>query len=230
MKIKTIGLRALLLAAAAATAAPLQAAAGEAQDRIFALGVLDEVATGERLVYDHTRAGSLADAGTLPPIEDGEVVIALTDSETTEGRDAEVTLRSGEQTRALTAFPAAAGNPLLMLFMENSVRSMATATGGSPHYIRNRMREALRTQDEGGPVEIEVGGETVEARRYSFRPFMDDPNVARMGAFGELEISFVLSEAVPGRYAVLEVVTGPGPDGAPALREAITYESVEKSG
>jgi hypothetical protein len=230
MRTRTIGLKALLLAAAAATVAAPQASAGEAQDRIFALGVLDEVATGERLVYGHRRAGSVADAGAVPPIVDGEVTIALTDSEATDGRDAEVTLRSGEQTRALTSFPAAAGNPLLMLFMENSVRAMAAATGGSPHYIRNRMREALRTQDQGAPAEIQVGGETVQGRRYSFRPFADDPNAARMGAFAELEISFVVSDAVPGRYAVLDLATGPGPEGAPALRETITYQSVEKSG
>jgi len=226
----TIGTKALLLTAALAPGLAPWASAGEAQDRIFALGVFDEVATGERLHYDHTRAGSVAQAGAVQPIEDGEVVISLVDSEVTDGRDAEVTLRSGEQVRSLTTFPGSAGNPLLMVFMESSVRAMATATGGSPFYIRNRMREALRTQDRGAPVEVEVGGETLEARRYVFRPFAGDPNVARMGAFAELEISFVVSDAVPGSYARLDLVTGPGPDGAPALRETITFEGTEKSG
>ncbi|NHW87951.1 hypothetical protein, partial [Escherichia coli] len=40
-------------------------------------------------------------------------------------------------------FAASGGDPVLLWFLENTVRSMATITKGSPFYIRNRMREAL---------------------------------------------------------------------------------------
>ena len=34
-------------------------------------------------------------------------------------------------------------HPILLFFLENVVRSMATQTGGSPYYIRNRIRDSL---------------------------------------------------------------------------------------
>lgn len=206
-------------------AAPL--AAGEAQDQLFELGVLDAVTTGQSLSYAHARAGTAADPNVLRPITDGDVELRIVDDIETGGRDALVTLREGARARDLTPFPAEAGNPLLMVFMETNVRSMAAATGGSPHYIRNRMREALRTQDRAETVAVVLDGRSIEARRFSFRPFDDDPNAARMGAFADLEISFLVSEEVPGRFAMLEAVTGAGPDGAPALRETIILAGIE---
>ena len=122
-------------------------AAGEAQDRLFAVGVLDGVATGHRLVFDHQRRGSF-DAAVLPPIEDGEIEVALA-SGGSGGRVAEVTLREGGRRRTLDPLPAAAGHPLLLVFLETVVDDVARLTGGSPFYIRNRMREALRGQDAG---------------------------------------------------------------------------------
>ena len=38
---------------------------------------------------------------------------------------------------------------MLLYFLEATVRDMARATGGSPFYIRNRMREALAAADLG---------------------------------------------------------------------------------
>lgn len=211
-----------------AGAAPLLATAGEAQDRLFALGVLDAVETGRKLVYSHARTGSVAAAAAAPGIADGRVEVLLIPVGE-DGRNAEVTLHDGARVRAFNPFPAAAGNPLLMIFMETNVQTMAAATGGSPHYIRNRMREALRSQDAGRPVEIDLDGTRVAAERFNFAPFAGDPNAPRMGAFAELEISFVLSEAVPGHYAVLEAVSGAGPDGTPALRETMTYRRIEEA-
>ena len=73
-----------------ALAAP--AAAGEAQDRLFAVGVLDAVPTGGRLVFAHERAGSF-DAARLPKIEDGAIELAVVADENG-GREAELTLAS----------------------------------------------------------------------------------------------------------------------------------------
>ena len=120
---------------------PAQLAAGEAQDRLFAVGVLDGVATGERLVFTHVRAGSF-DTALLPAIPDGEIEVAIAPAEAGR-REARVTLREDGQQRGLAAFPAGAGHPLLLVFLETTARNVAALTGGSPFYIRNRMREAL---------------------------------------------------------------------------------------
>jgi hypothetical protein len=92
------------------------------------------------------------------------------------------------------------------------------------------MREALRTQDRGR------AGRGRGRRRDPRGAALRLPAVRRRserradGCLAELEISFVVSDAVPGSYARLDLVTGPGPDGAPALRETITFEGTEKSG
>ncbi len=201
--------------------------AGEAQDRLFATGLLDSVETGHRLVFAHQRSGSAVVGPALAPIENGRVEILLAPSEVSDGRSAEVSLHDGVRVRQLDPVPASAGNPLLMVFMETSVRMMAAATGGSPFYIRNRMRDALRTQDAGVPVEVEIDGATAPGVRYGFRPFAGDPNAGRMGAFADLEFSFVLSDAAPGGFAVLETVAGPNPGGDAAFRETMTFQALE---
>ena len=218
-------LAALLLAALLA-AAPA-AAEGEANG-IFALGQLDTVATGDTLVYAHRRSGSATGPDALPPIE-GRVEVTLQPAADGGSRAAHVALVEDARTRGLPPFPATGGNPVLLVFLETGMRNMATATGGSPFYIRNRIREALVGAGEATPVALDLAGGTVEARRFTVRPFADDPNRARMGAFAGLEISLVLSDEVPGGIASLEAVTGPGPDGAPALTETISFERMEEA-
>jgi hypothetical protein len=53
------------------------------------------------------------------------------------------------------------------------------------------------------------------------RPFADDPNRARMGAFADLELSVTMSEAVPGWYHSLLAAT---PDGAYRAETVLTGE------
>ena len=219
-------LRAVLVAGTVlAEAAALPLAAGEAQDRVFALGVLGPVATGDQLLYRHRRSGAL-DPNVLPAIADGEFVVELAAG--AEGRrEALVTRRAGGAVQSRTAMPAGGGHPLLLVFLDATVRDLAAMTGGSPFYIRNRIREALARQDAVEPVEIALGDRRVDGERLSFRPFLEDPNRARMGALAALEISFDLSDAVPGGFARFAAVAGPGADGTPALVESIEFDQVE---
>ena len=212
-----------MIAVAMALAGPL--AAGEVQDRLFSVGVLDEVPTGAHLVFAHTRAGSY-DATQRPAIADGEVDVAIVEGE--RGRAAELTLTDGDKVASRLTLPAGAGSPILLLFLETSVRSMAAVTGGSPFYIHNRVREALANQDDLTPVEIEIGGKTVAGERLVLRPFESDRNRDRMGAFAELELSIVISDEVPGGFARFEATTGPGQDGQPVFNEAMIFERMEK--
>jgi hypothetical protein len=196
------------------------AAGGEAQDRLFAPGALDAVPAGAHLVFSHTRTGSF-DTARLPAIPDGALDLGMAP----DARAAEITLTEGGEVRSRATLPAE--NPVLLVFLETSLRSMAALTGGSPFYIRNRMREALAQQDAREPATIDVAGEARPGERLVFRPFADDPNRARMGAFADLELSVVLSDAVPGRFARLEAATGPGPDGEPVYAEAFEFQRME---
>jgi hypothetical protein len=217
LRVRARALPAVLAFALAATA---PAAAGEAQDRLFALGMLDAVPTGARLVYSHERA-TAAPAEALAPLPDGSVAIALAAGP--EGRTAVVTLRDGTVARSLDPLSASGGHPLLLVFLETAVRSVAAATGGSPFYIRNRLRQALAEQDDRAPLDLAAGG---PGERLTFRPFAGDANLARLGSFAELTLTADLADGAPGRLARLEIAAGP-PE-APALREIMEFDRMEE--
>ena len=202
---------------ACALAAPV--GAGEAQDQLFARGVLDGVETGERLVYAFEREGAAAAAAG------GQIELALAAG--ADGREAVLRFEAAAGGGRFEPFSASGGNPVFLAFLEQTVRAMAEATGGSPFYIRNRIRDAFARDVVGESVEAMVAGRAVPATTFAFRPFADDPNRARMGAFAELELRFTLSEAVPGRFIALEAVAQPR-DGQPALRQSVTFDRLEE--
>lgn len=81
--------------------------------------------------------------------------------------------------KPVTDFSRASAHPIVMYFLESTVRHMAEATGGSPFYIRNRIRDAL--------VAAPIGADVT--------PFTNDPNRDKMGEFGGLTLRFVLEGA-----------------------------------
>ncbi|NIY99214.1 hypothetical protein HC022_24280, partial [Salipiger sp. HF18] len=109
---------------------------------------------------------------------------------------------------------ASVGNPMIMYFYESVIRDMAETVGGSPFYIRNRVKEALVQPAEIVTGEASFGGSEVPTQTVILRPFEGDPNAGKMQGFGGLELSVTMSEEVPGWYLSL-VATAPGADGAP---------------
>lgn len=178
------GLRGRLAAAMLATCltgAPL--AAGEAGDLIFA--ERGPWALGERtLTWAETQEGPALPS--FRQIRGGRVVL----SDATDPSDGKPVLHleqtAGGHSRRIGPFPVSGGDPVVIFFLENTARDMATLTGGSPYYIRNRIKEAVF---RGGSVQREGGVTTVLAR-----PFEDDPNAGRMGGFASLELRFVMGD------------------------------------
>lgn len=201
--------------------------AGEAQDRLFATGVLEPVPTGQRLIFGHARGGTF-DSTRLSPIVAGEMAVTLAETASgTGGREARATARDGPRERLLLTVPVTAGHPLLLIFLESTVRDIAALTGGSPFYIRNRIREALAADDRVEPVEVRVAGGRAAGELLVFRPFTDDPNRSKLGDLAELEIRVLLSDAVPGGIVRLEATAAPDASAAPAFFETIVFERVE---
>ena len=129
--------------------------------------------------------------------------------------------------RAFGQFPASVGNPMIMYFYETVVRDMAESAGGSPFYIRNRVKEAL-TQ----PVALEKGETVIDGRNVPtvtvrLKPFENDPNRNRMQGFGDLEMRVTMSEEVPGWYLSLVAETSPESSADTVYRSAVVYEGLE---
>ncbi|MEM9577772.1 MAG: hypothetical protein AAF999_12250 [Pseudomonadota bacterium] len=191
----TGGLFAVVLASLV-SAAPL--AGDKTYDLLFRNGTLDEVGRDAELVYARTVTNTLnPDAASR---DTGQIALSFTEGQATM---AMLEFRQDGKYRRLGAFPASVGNPMIMYFYESIVRDMAETAGGSPYYIRNRVKDALIQPSDIVEGEAEVAGRTVQTRTIRIYPFLNDPNRDRMKGFGDLELRVTMSDEVPGWYMAL---------------------------
>ena len=224
MKLTTRGLciAAMLWAGAVmAEGAGGETAAEETYDLLFRTGTLDALPRGETLVYDREVVNAiLPETATR---DTGEIELSFAG-----GSPEVVALRFLQEGRhkSLGDFPASVGNPIILYFVETIVRDMAETAGGSPFYIRNRVKAALVEPAEVEPRKLAVGAATVPARAITLRPFEGDAAADRMRGFDALEITVTVSDAVPGWYGSLAARV-PGSDDAPLYASVLTLEGVE---
>lgn len=191
------------------------AMADPALDTIFDLRQLGTVETGSTHRFAYERANPAVENAA---IEDGTMTLGV--NVAGEGRVALLSIDDGQRTRTLDPFPGDAGNPLLLVFLENVARSVSEGTGGSPFYIRNRIKDAFRSGAEIETTEVELDGETITGERIIYTPFAKETQTDRLGIFTDLKLAFVFSDAVPGRVALLSAASGEGEKG---YRETIAY-------
>lgn len=216
MRILGAGFLAAMLAGGLA-AAPL---AGEkTYDLLFRGGTLDEIDRDAGLVYRREVTNVLKpDAAAR---DTGDVALSFQTGETTA---AVLEFHQDGKHKPLGKFPASVGNPIIMFFYETVVRDMADSAGGSPFYIRNRVKEALISPSDMQEGEARFNGRTVPTRTVLIRPFQDDPNRDRMQGFGDLELRVTMSDAVPGWYLRLEAQAA----GGDVYRSDLTFERLDE--
>lgn len=195
---------ALVLAAAAPASGPARAA--EPVDLLFDTAHLETAEPGAVLRYAHTRSSDPA-LGIGPDLDQTITI------DVGEGRASRFTMDADGRPRSFDVSDGIPGNPLLAVFLEQSLRAAAKATGGSPFYLRNRMREAL------GERLTAVEPDAV----FSMRPFAGDDNARKLGAFEDLEMVFELSPDAPGMLVAMRAVAGP--EDAPVYREEIRLDA-----
>jgi hypothetical protein len=173
-------------------------------DALFSEHIFEGLPVGHTITYSQVRSG-----GTAPdfqPVTDGRIVLET--GETDGGsRSLSMTIEAGGKRREIVDFPASGGNPVLMVFLESTVRSMAAMSGGSPFYIRNRIKDALREGGDLVAVQPDFAGKAVAAQELTLQPFLSDPNRSRMGVFADLTLRFVVSDTVPGHFLNLSADT-----------------------
>ncbi|MDO5632971.1 MAG: hypothetical protein Q4G22_14225 [Paracoccus sp. (in: a-proteobacteria)] len=186
--------------------------AGEAGDAVFAergpwaLG--DRVLTW-RMVVDGPPAQG------FQPISDGRLDLAQVVGPSGGQPMLQVTVQDGARDRLIGPFPVSAGDPVLMWFLEQTARDMSALTGGSPFYIKNRVKDALF---RGGSLNRD-GGRAVAV----FRPFADDSNAARMAGFQTLTLTFEMDGETTNPIRRMTAVTE-AVGAAPAYRSELVLK------
>jgi hypothetical protein len=193
---------------------PLQAA--ETYDLIFKLGTLDDVTVDAGLTYD--RKIIMAGNPEFAQRNTGDVELEFVPDDM-----ASLRFVRGEQHRNLGQFPATVGNPIIMYFVETVLRDVAQEAGGSPFYIRNRIKDALV---QTAPIEnatVPFGSQEIAVKKITLHPFEKDKNRDKMGIYAELALTFTMSEEVPGWYVSLSA-SAPGADGTPGYSNTLMLD------
>ncbi|SFD63028.1 hypothetical protein [Roseivivax sediminis] len=207
---------------AAASAAGAEPAAS--YDLLFKNGTLDEISREATLVYDrHVENSAKADAALR---DTGR--IALTFGEDQGVEIATLEFRQGDKYRTLGRFPASVGNPMIMYFYETVVRDMAETAGGSPFYIRNRVKEAMARPGNVTEGTAEWQGDEVAATTVTLTPFTEDPNRSEMAGFADLALTVTMSEEVPGWYLSLSA-EAPGEGEAPLYASQMRLQEIDRA-
>jgi len=210
------------IALIAALAGATSSNASPATDLVFSAEALNNIPARSEVTYLHERSGT--GEKLFHPVN-GTASLRLQPG--SDGNQVILTMREDGKLRSQTPFPADVGNPLVMAFLEYTLRSMAQSTGGSPFYLRNRIKDSLRS---GGTVEnvtVKINGEDIKAQDVVFRPFMQDPNAPKMGDFARLELHFVVAQSVPGGFVRFQAAT-PDRDGKRLYREVIEYATLSR--
>jgi hypothetical protein len=186
--------------------------AGEAGDLVFADRGPWDLSAGP-LVWAIDQKGP--EVAGFVPLGQGTITLR----QVTDPSDGQPVLQLDEATarinRKIGPFPVSGGDPSLTFFLETVSRDMAALTGGSPFYIRDRLKDALF---RGGAVEQQDGHPVA-----SFQPFATDPNRDRMYGFGDLTLRFVLDGPDrPIRRMLAE--TGPLAGDRPAYRNEMVLK------
>lgn len=209
---------ALVLCASLVTAAPLEG--DKTYDMLFRNGTLDQIDRSSELVYRREVSSTLNP--DMAARDTGDIALSFRDEDLAV---ALLEFRQDGKYRPLGSFPASVGNPMIMYFYETVVRDMAETAGGSPFYIRNRVKEALVQ-----PSDIEIGqsefeGKTVATKTIRMHPFAGDPNQNRMQGFGDLELRVTMSDEVPGWYMSFVAETS----GGEAYRSEVQFDRLEST-
>jgi hypothetical protein len=202
---------ALAMLAALATASAM----AEPVDRLFSQPQLGLVGPGASLDYRHLRRD-----GSGPARQSVREKTIRIERDVRSGQVL-VTMDAAGRARRLAPFRGMSGNPALMVFLESVVSAVSEATGGSPLYLRARIREAMRDRIAERAVTTRHAGAEVAAWELTLTPFRDDPHGSKLGDFAGLVLSFVLSEAVPGSFVSLKATASGDP---PAYSEEIRLD------
>ncbi len=215
-----------LIAATILAVAPMAlifAAETKAYDLLFRTGTLDAIDRDTELIYRRTVHDALDPQAAAR--RTGEIALTIGPGAPAMAR---LDFRQDGRHRPLGRFPASVGNPMIMYFYESVIRDMAASAGGSPFYIRNRVKEILTRPGAVETAQMPYDGDTITVRTVRLRPFARDPNRDRMRGFGDLELRVSMSEAVPGWYLSLVAESAdPAGQGAPVYRSELRFDRVQ---
>lgn len=159
---------------------------------------------GQSISYDYT---SVKDQ--QKPVED-KVIVNITAEVDEERRDVSIDFLSAERRMMLPVFSGYRGNPVLMAMLEHMVQNISAETGGGALYFRNRIRDALASDDvKVDNQTLSVNNEEVDATVLQFQPFRYEDRLGPDSIYGDAVFTITLSDNVPGGIVGVGISAAP---------------------
>lgn len=204
------------IAALVMTAASAAAAAPAIGELVFYAPHFAKVENGKTISYRFVRKAE--DPKLDPSFEDDvRIEVGPQGAEDT----VKVDLFTGARAQSMGNM-SKSGNPVIVVLLEQDVKEMNKALGGSPYYFRNRLREALAGKTPAEPVKVTYAGKEIDGWKVVLKPFLDDQqNRGRLKEFAGRIYELTFSDGVPGGLYALKTTT-PKVDGGALLTEELT--------
>jgi hypothetical protein len=180
--------------------------AAEPLERLLSTPTAAPLPEGGALIYRHSRSDRHETGG----LAEFERTIRV---ERNANRPGVVATLEGAARAQLAEFRGTTGNPIALVFIDSVVSRLSEASGSNPFYLRNRINEAMHARRAERPVSATHGGTAVPAQEVTLRPFEADRHAAELGVFAALELTLLLSDAVPGGFLALRATAGGAPKG-----------------
>lgn len=168
----------------------------EAQTWVYDRGHLANTEQGQILKY--RLVGEGAGDNQVQMIED-QASVSVKATHSDGRRDVEIDFLSEERHIALPPFSGYRGNPIIIAMLEHIAQSMSARSGGGALYFRNRIRDALASENvKLQKQNTSYNNTDILATVLTFHPFMDDQHLAEDDILRQVSIDIELSDDIPG--------------------------------
>lgn len=131
---------------------------------------------------------------------------------------------AGADRRLYGPLKATTQNPMILVFLQRDVQSMAGLTGGSANYFQQQLRRAFNRPAAISTETVEHDGRRLEVTRAVLVPYADDPSIDRFPQFRDKVYEFWVTPELPGGLYRLSSRTPDVETGVLILEESLTFE------
>lgn len=185
---------------------------------------LDQLNQGSEVTYRFER--KVSDERLLGVALADDIKIGVGKVNAKGERDVVLKVFTGEHARDPWNLPELTVNPIFHWYLDRAVQNFGSLAGGSPQYLKQKFKDALRDKAEIEAVKFKSNGKDVDAYRVTVRPYADDPNSVKMQGFEGAKFSVVVSNEVPGYFVDLTSSFVSKVAAAPTLEEHISFVSM----
>ena len=209
-------------ASAAPAATQASVSAPSASDLLFEQPQMKNTSAGSTLTYGYLRRSGIARA-PFGPLLDDTIKLKVDAAAKPEDRNIRVEMFSGTNRFPAGPFEDMPGNPVIPLFLENHLKSLARVLEANPRYLKLAIRKGLREKATVTPVKVTYQGQEVDGWRVETKPFTGDGMAERMRGMDNMTYTFVTSPSVPGEIVSIEAQSK-NAEGQELLEERLSYD------